>query len=209
MKIVLASASPRRKELLEQLGLEFEVIPAYKEEKFVSVKPSEVVRNLALQKAQEVAALVLNRYYIGDKNLEEETMILGADTVVTTKDIILGKPKDKKDAEQMLWHLQGRTHQVYTGVCAITIFQEGKEPKEANIVNFCEKTEVTLFPMKIEEIRAYIETGEPMDKAGGYGIQGEFAKYIEKIEGDYNNVVGLPVGRIWQMCLKGAHLGGK
>lgn len=102
----------------------------------------------------------------------------------------------------MLTSLQGNTHQVYTGVCTITIFRDGKEPKDATVVNFSEKTNVTVFEMTDDEIKEYVQSGEPMDKAGAYGIQGVFAKYIEKIEGDYNNVVGLPIGRVWQVCMK-------
>ncbi|SHJ69490.1 Maf family protein [Hespellia stercorisuis] len=202
MELILASASPRRKELLEQLGLTFEIIPAQGEEIIRSTKPDRVVQDLALQKAQEVAAGILNRYYIGEKELNRETMILGADTVVATADTILGKPADEREAEGMLMTLQGRTHQVYTGVCAITIFQKDRKPQDARIINFSEKTDVTLFPMTQKEIRDYIRTGDPLDKAGAYGIQGIFAKHIEKIDGDYNNVVGLPIGRLWQMCLR-------
>ena len=185
-KLILASASPRRRELLKQAGVEFEVIPAKGEEVITKQRPGEVVEELALQKAKEVAA-----------DLEEEDLLLlAADTVVAFDGKILGKPKDRTDAISMLSGLSGNTHSVYTGVAIL----ERKEKVE-RIWNFHEETQVTMYPMSQAEIEAYVDTGEPMDKAGAYGIQGRCAVFIEKIQGDYNNEVGLPIARIYQeMC---------
>ncbi len=187
-KLILASASPRRKELLEQVGAVFEIIPARGEEVITKELPQDVVMELALQKAREVADSVE-----GQETSIEEVIILGADTVVAYDGRILGKPKDRTDAVGMLTQLSGNTHSVYTGVAVIV-----KEKEAEQIFNFYEETKVTMYPMSEAEIEAYVDTGEPMDKAGAYGIQGKCAIYIEKIAGDYNNVVGLPIARIYQ-----------
>lgn len=179
MKLILASASPRRKELLEKTGFPFEIQPAKGEERITQKSPAAVVKELSLQKAAEVAA-----------KQEEACIVLGADTIVAKGDCIMGKPKDAADAERMLEEISGSTHQVYTGV---TLLCTGKEP-----ITFAEKTEVTLYPMTKGEIQRYIATGEPMDKAGAYGIQGDFAVFVKEIRGDYYNVVGLPIGRVYQ-----------
>lgn len=181
MRIILASASPRRKELLQKTGMEFEIIPAKGEEIITGNLPWEVVEELSLQKAQEVA-----------KQQNEECIVIGADTVVAKDEKIMGKPKDREVAFQMLTEISGTTHQVYTGV---TLIRTGKQEKT---VTFSEKTEVSLYPMADEEKNAYIETGDPMDKAGAYGIQGNFAVYVKSIQGDYYNVVGLPIGKVYQ-----------
>lgn len=182
-KIILASGSPRRKELLEQIGMKFEIRKAEREEVITSMIPEEVVKELSMQKAEEVAGK-----YDGD-------VIIGADTVVASEGQILGKPKDRADALRMLRLLQGKEHQVITGVAAL-LKENGK------VVNFAETTKVRVFPMTEEQMERYIDTGEPMDKAGAYGIQGSFAAYVSGIDGDYNNVVGLPVGRLYQEVLK-------
>ncbi len=179
-KFILASASPRRRELLEQVGAEFEVIPAQGEEKITSNKPQDAVLELSAQKAQEADAVVL-----------------GADTVVAFGGNILGKPRDEADAARILSLLSGNTHSVYTGVTVIVL--QGGERKE---YSFYEETEVTMYPMTEQQISSYICTGEPMDKAGAYGIQGKGAVFVEKIQGDYNNVVGLPVAKIFQLIGK-------
>lgn len=183
-KLILASGSPRRKELLEQIGLDFEIIPAKGEEIMSSTLPDKVVEELSFQKASEIASLARFRNS-GD-------IILGSDTVVALKDQIMGKPKDKKDAFTMLKNLQGKTHTVYTGV---TFIVTNTEPK---IITFSEATHVSMYPMSDVEINAYIATGEPMDKAGAYAIQGKCAAYISKIDGEYNTVVGLPIARVYQ-----------
>lgn len=178
-RIILASASPRRRELLHQVGIQPEIVPSHVEEVITSTRPDHVVMELSAQKAADVAA----RYQ------GQPVVVIGADTVVAADGMILGKPKSEEDAANMLQMLQGRTHQVYTGVTMI--FADTKET-----VTFAEKTEVHVYPMEDNQIRQYIATGEPMDKAGAYGIQGYFAAYIQGISGDYNNVVGLPVGRV-------------
>lgn len=181
MKLILASASPRRKELLGKIGMEFEVIPAKGEEVITKSLPWEVVQELALQKAKEIADVQT-----------EECIVIGSDTIVAKGEQIMGKPKDAEDAFQMLSEIAGDCHQVYTGV---TIIRTGKSSKT---ITFAEKTDVYLYPMSEEEIRAYIATGDPFDKAGAYGIQGDFAIHVKGIEGDYYNVVGLPIGRVYQ-----------
>ena len=185
-KIILASASPRRKELLEQIGLSFQIEPARGEEHITSVIPREVVEELSYQKAMEVAEL----------HRDEDALILGADTIVVYDNQIMGKPADEEEAKAMLRQLSGKTHCVFTGVTAVLW-----ENKEKTVRTFSEKTEVTFYPMSEEEIMFYVKTREPMDKAGAYGIQGIGAKYIQAICGDYNNVVGLPVARLYQEVL--------
>jgi septum formation protein len=181
-RIILASASPRRKELLERIGLIFEIIPSGAEEVITSQLPSEVVEELSRQKAEDVAGQVT------------EGIVIGADTVVCQDGRIMGKPKDRQDAWEMLRSLQGNTHSVFTGV---TVFVRQKDRTQAHTFS-CE-TKVHVYPMTEQETEAYLNTGEPMDKAGAYGIQGYFSAWVESIEGDYNNVVGLPVSALWQV----------
>ena len=199
MSIILASASPRRKELLEQIGLEFEIFPAKGEEVITKSIPHEVVMELSKQKAEEVAAMFKT---FAEENTEITTpsdlLVIGADTVVAYDGQILGKPKDEEDAKRMLRMLAGNTHSVFTGVTLVLIDTTGR----AGELVFYEKTDVKMHPMTETEIDRYIATGEPMDKAGSYGIQGKCAIYIEKIDGDYNNVVGLPITRIYQELKK-------
>ena len=209
-KIILASASPRRRELLTQIGLDFEVVVSETEEKITSTEPAKVVEELSAQKAQAVWGWMHlqtdddNAHaQIPNKNAEPrdirifgnnaEAIVIGADTVVACDGKILGKPKTAENAVAMLSMLQGRAHEVYTGV-TLLYSENGKQRK----FTFHEKTTVHFCPMREEEIREYVATGDPMDKAGAYGIQGFCARYIQGIEGDYNNVVGLPVGRVYQ-----------
>ena len=166
-RIILASQSPRRRELLTQIGLKFEVIPSTMEEVITSINPVEVVQELAQQKARDVAN-------VAAKETPKES-------------------GDKEDAVRMLTMLQGKEHSVYTGVALLTGEQE---------IIFAEETRVQMCPMTPEEIAWYVNTGEPMDKAGAYGIQGLCARFVRQIQGDYNNVVGLPVGRIYQELKK-------
>ena len=175
--------SPRRKELLAKTGLKFSVVVSGGEEKAETSDPAETVEKLSLDKASAVADLLQAE--------KEPQLIIGADTVVACDGEILGKPSDREDAFRMLWKLQGQTHQVYTGV---TLLLKKKHTWQAH--TFSEKTDVQFYPVSREELLAYIETGEPMDKAGSYGIQGGFGIYVKGICGDYNNVVGLPVGRL-------------
>jgi septum formation protein len=184
-KYVLASASPRRSELLSQIGLDFCVYPAHGEEVITRQKPSEIVEELSCAKACEVS-----ESFKGSE--ENDTIIvIGADTIVACDEEIMGKPKDREDAVRMLSRLEGRTHQVYTGVTLVILKSEGTRK-----VTFHEQTDVTMYPMTMDEISRYVDTREPMDKAGAYAIQGRCAAYIKGINGDYNNVVGLPVARL-------------
>lgn len=197
-QIILASGSPRRKELLEQVGLEFDIFPAKGEEVITKTNPAEVVVELAKQKAEEVAAMVSN---FGENHTDittpQDIMVIGADTVVAYADNILGKPKDEDDAKNMLRMLAGNTHSVYTGVAVVFIDKDGRIGEHT----FYEKTDVVMHEMSDKEIERYVASGESMDKAGSYGIQGKCAIHIEGIEGDYNNVVGLPVSRLYQELL--------
>lgn len=183
-RIILGSASPRRRELMEQIGLEFEVVVSHKEEYYESVLPEEIVKELSLMKAENVAS-----------ELETKDMIvIGADTIVVLDGEILGKPRDEEDAFYMLKHLQGRAHEVYTGVTILNFDENGVR----QVCSHAVRTTVYVHDMDEEEIWRYIKSKEPMDKAGAYGIQGRFAAYIDKIEGDYYNVVGLPISYIYQ-----------
>lgn len=180
-RLILASASPRRSQLMEQVGLKPEVIPSTAEEETNIHIPEQMVIELSRRKAEEVFS-----------RFKKEIVVIGADTVVVAEGRILGKPKDYTDAVQMLTLIQGKVHQVYTGV---TILAGNEEKKR---ITFAEQTDVCVYPMNETEILRYVKSGEPMDKAGAYGIQGQFAAYIQEIHGDYNNVVGLPVGRLYQ-----------
>lgn len=190
-KIILASASPRRKELLTQIGLSFEIITSDAEEITKSTLPQEMVEELSLLKAKDVW-----------KKLPEkeraEKIVIGADTVVSCDGKVLGKPKNQQHAFEMLSLLQGREHYVYTGVTLLKTKAVGRGDEAYECITFHEATAVHVYPMSEEERWNYIASGEPMDKAGSYGIQGEFAAFIKGIEGDYFNVVGLPIGRVYQ-----------
>ena len=180
MAFILASASPRRRELLTGLGLRFEVRPAQAEEHPApGLSGAETAIRLSRAKCLEIAA-----------SADREDVIIAADTVVVSEGEILGKPQDASDARRMLRALSGRSHWVYTGV---TVSRGGALVSEA------EGTQVRFRPLTDPEIDAYIATGEPMDKAGAYGIQGRAALFVEGIDGDYFNVVGLPLCRLGQM----------
>lgn len=174
--IILASNSPRRREILSLLDVEFTVIGAKDEpEPDLSLSPAAAVEHIARFKAESVAG-------------ENETVI-GADTAVFIDSEFLGKPKDENDAAKMLKKLSGRTHTVITGVC---IVHKGKT------VCFSEKAAVTFNPVSDEEIKEYISCGEPMDKAGAYGIQGRGARFVKKIDGDFYTVMGLPCAELYR-----------
>ena len=180
-RVVLASASPRRKELLLQAGVRAEILPSHKEEQTRARTPAALVKALSAGKAEDIA-----------EGQPAGTVVIGADTVVVRDGAVLGKPKDADDAVRMLESLADRTHHVYTGV---TLILCGKKK-----ITFYERTEVSVFPMTEDEIRTYVESGDPMDKAGAYGIQGPFGAYIRGIRGDYTSVVGLPLGRtVWEL----------
>ena len=180
--IILASASPRRKEILELADLDFDIMPSNAEEITTKTAPHEVVMELATIKARDI-------YEKSDK----QSMIVGADTVVAYQGQILGKPADEADAKRMLGMLSGQTHEVYTGVCVIV---------DGEAKTFYEETKVTFYEISDEQIDHYIKTREPMDKAGSYGIQGKAAIFIKGIEGDYYNVVGFPIARFLQEITK-------
>lgn len=186
-KIILASGSPRRKEILEQVGVEFRVVISNDEEVIRKSSPEEIVEELATRKACSVAS-----------DMEEGTIVIGADTMVALDGQVMGKPKDENNAKDMIKKLQGNKHQVYTGVCAV-VKESGKEDR---VIRFAEATNVWVYPMTEEQIDAYVATGEPLDKAGAYGIQGKFAVHIEKIEGDYLNIVGFPVSKLYERLLE-------
>jgi septum formation protein len=180
MPIVLASASPRRQELLRNAGITFSVHPAEIDE---TPRRDEPAQQFAERMAREKAEAIRQQF-------PEEKFILGADTVVVVDNLILGKPEDAADAARMLRLLSGREHQVITGVCLMTPDLENVR-SEITTVHFCAMTE--------DDIRSYIASGEPMDKAGAYAIQGGAARWILKVEGDYNNVVGLPLDLVGRM----------
>ena len=200
-RIILGSASPRRRELLEQIGISFEVRVSDKEEVYHSLIPEEIVKELALSKAENVADDLREKQeqvkqisFDKKNNVLLDTIVIGADTIVVSDGSILGKPKDEADAVRMIRSLQGRSHKVYTGVAILDYDDEGKRKSVVHAV----ETEVFVNPMSDEEIREYAATGEPLDKAGAYGIQGQFSAYIERIDGDYYNVVGLPVSYVYR-----------
>ena len=214
MKMILASGSPRRRELLRMITEEFEVRVSDCEEKITKSVPSEVTEELSLQKAEAVLAEVLAEQSVETpelsgqsnkkKNLKgQELLIIGDDTVVSIGGEILGKPANQEEARKMISSLQGRSHEVYTGVSLCYQTAAGCQKTSFSVC-----TKVFVAEMAEEEIEAYISTEEPYDKAGGYGIQGIFGKYVEGIEGDYNNVVGLPVQRLYQeiLAIKSYHI---
>lgn len=184
-RIILASASPRRRELMQQAGYEFEIQVSHKEETYTSETPDEIVKELALLKARDIAK----------QNEAKGLVVIGADTVVAYKGAILGKPRTKEEAFAMIQSFQGDKHQVYTGVAILDYDEAGKE----TVVNDAVKTDVYVNSMTDEEIWKYIETDNVLDKAGSYGIQSGFAIHVEKIEGDYFNVVGLPISYIYHI----------
>lgn len=185
--VILASASPRRTELLKQAGIAHTIMPATCDEQTSATQPEQYVMELAERKAADVLAC-----YVKDHS-GESVIVIGSDTVVSVDGKILGKPKTEEEAFTMLSSLQNHTHQVYTGV-AVLENKNGKETKKV----FCEQSDVEVYPMTKEEILSYIKTGDCMDKAGAYGVQGHFAIYIKGIHGDYNNIVGLPIARLYQ-----------
>ena len=215
-RFILASGSPRRKELLEQIGINPEIIPSDIDEKVTTSVPGELVISLSKSKAMDIASKLQMSERTEDISLttgtpvcsedfspaaspqDKITLILGADTVVSVDGHILGKPHSHEEAAEMIRSIRGRSHQVYTGVTIIA----GDSTGQTAIDSFAVKTDVNVYPMTEEEIITYAGSDEPMDKAGAYGIQGTFARYIKGIEGDYNNVVGLPVAEVYQRIKK-------
>ena len=206
VRLVLASPSPRRRELLSQIGLEFTDMPSTKEENAKTTEAGALVQELSRQKAVDIWEQLsggqgqnpdADQEQISEETQEPnlngkrqpELLVIGADTVVCCEGKILGKPHSREAAAEMLTALQGRSHEVYTGV---TLYSQSET------VTFFECTQVEFYPMTEVEISEYIDSKEPMDKAGAYGIQGLGARFVKGIRGDYNNVVGLPVGRLYQ-----------
>ena len=185
--IILASASPRRSELLKQAGFSFTVVPSTTEETRTETSPGQLVEDLAFQKANDVYETVKGNY------TDQDFMVIGADTIVYYDGEVLGKPADAQEAFDMLKLLSDRTHQVYTGLAIIL-----RKANEKQVHLLHERTDVTFYPISDEELKDYIATGDPLDKAGAYGIQGTFAVHVKEIKGNYNNVVGLPIARLYQ-----------
>lgn len=204
--IILASGSPRRRELLALAEYDFEVVPSLADENIEIAEPDEYVKRLASMKAHEVCSRIAD-------SIKEDVIVLGADTVVSYDGRILGKPKDRDDARNMLRMLSGQTHQVHTGVCLlrasggkdanVQISRDIKDGTDSPTVTisaekiFAEQTDVTFYDITDDELEAYLDTDESYDKAGGYGIQGKGGLFVRSISGDYNNVVGLPLARVY------------
>ena len=187
-KMILASASPRRRELMTMAGYDFEIQVSHKEEIYSATEPDEIVKELALLKAKDIA----------DMNEKKSLIIVGADTVVAYDGKILGKPQSEQEAFDMINGYQGDKHQVFTGVAILAYDENGNEI----VINHAVKTDVYVNEMTEEEIWTYIHSDNVMDKAGAYGIQSGFALYIEKIDGDYFNVVGLPISYVYEEIKK-------
>lgn len=189
--IILASGSPRRKEILEQVGIPFTIQVSNKDEIITESEPVNIVKGLASMKANDIA-----------ENAKAEDVIIGCDTVVVYNNQVMGKPKDRADAIRMLETLQGNTHEVFTGVSIII----KKQMEDGNVsdkeINFAVETKVYVNSMSDKLIEAYVATNEPMDKAGAYAIQGKFAAHIKKLDGDYYNVVGLPIATVYDVLLQ-------
>ena len=176
MDLILASSSPRRKELLELLGIPFQIKASDVEETYQDgLQPHEIVMELARIKSKPIA------------ETNKKSIVIGADTIVVSDGKVLGKPADKEEAISTLKQLSGKVHQVYTGVSLL---------KDGHTHLFYEKTDVEFWPLEEKEIEQYVLTGEPFDKAGSYGIQGYGSLLVKRIEGDYFTVVGLPVSRL-------------
>lgn len=188
-KLILASCSPRRRELIKFLGLPFECISVDADESTSHKNPEAAVKEIAVKKARAALAL---------RKISANEIIIGADTVVVYNDKLLGKPLDDKDAENMLLSLSGKKHFVYTGV---SLIYTNKEDALSEL-SFAEKTEVCFAEISLSDIKKYISTGNHRDKAGSYAIQDEFSVHVKGINGDYNNVVGFPVSRIYQELAK-------
>ena len=189
MNIILASGSPRRRELLAQAGFEFKVEVSNADENVIEESPEQMVEELAARKAEAVVRL--------HNKAEDNCLVIGADTIVVLEGKVLGKPVDEEHAKTMLASLSGRTHQVYTGVALFYVKKGTVEKRET----FHECTDVTMVSMSEQEIADYVASGDPLDKAGAYGIQGPAAVFISGIKGDYYNVVGLPISKIYHKLL--------
>ncbi|MBH1941265.1 septum formation protein Maf [Mobilitalea sibirica] len=188
-RIILASESPRRKEIMETMGIPFEAMASNVEEVVRETLPEEMVQALAKLKSVNIAERI--------GHSDEDSIIIGADTMVFYQGHALGKPKDRADAIRILEMIADDSHEVYTGV-SIIIRRKGYKER---IISFAVCTKVTVQPLTRQQIEDYVATGEPMDKAGAYGIQGSFGIFIQGIEGDYYNVVGFPIAKIYEELL--------
>ncbi|MBR0086066.1 MAG: septum formation protein Maf [Lachnospiraceae bacterium] len=199
-KVILASGSPRRHEILEMAGVEHVVMPASCDESAVKeTDPKKLVYELSRLKAYAcLDAIIDKRKFM--PAFDKGYVILASDTVVAIDGEILGKPASGADAFKMIKELQGRIHHVYTGVTLLPP-EDAENDREAGIT-FVEATEVKVAPMTDDEIEAYVKTGEPMDKAGAYAIQGIFCKFVESINGDYYTVMGLPIAKVYSELKK-------
>ncbi len=191
-QIILASGSPRRREIMEIMDIPYKVVTADVDEVTKEKEPSKMVQALANLKTNEVASLTAAN--TGDIR---DIIIIGADTMVFYQEHALGKPKNEAEAARMLGMLSNDVHEVYTGVSILIYDSESK--KES--ISFAVCTKVYVQPLSTQQIMEYIATGEPMDKAGAYGIQGKFGIYIKEIAGDYYNIVGFPIAQIYQALL--------
>ena len=200
MRIILASGSPRRRELITKIYDKFEVITSDVDETIETESPEELVQQLSKRKAEAVYKKITEENKDNAELPNQDFLVIGADTIVFYDGEVLGKPSDEEEATSMISMLSDRTHQVYTGVSVFA-----KKASKEILISFAEKTDVSFYNIDKFDIADYVKTGSPMDKAGAYGIQDEFAKHVKKIDGDYNNVVGLPVARLYQE-LKNAKL---
>lgn len=193
-RIILASESPRRKEIMEQMDITYETMPSNVKEEAEENSPEKLVEALAIVKARDVA----NRL----RSVKEDLIIIGADTMVFHQGNALGKPKDREDAIKMLNALSNDTHEVYTGVCII-IRRHSQDNDNVldDQIAFSVCTQVVVQPLTSEQVEDYVDSGEPLDKAGAYAIQGKFGIYIKEIHGDYYNVVGFPIAKIYEKLL--------
>lgn len=193
-KIILASGSPRRRELMNLVGADYIVIPSNKEEDMSGHDPEEMVKRLSEMKARDVLSIVQDRVANGTLPGEySNCVVIGCDTVVAYNGKILGKPHNETEAFDMIRDFSGLSHHVLTGVCLI----KAENCKPVDVRNYAVSSSVKVAPMTDDEIRNYIATGESLDKAGAYAIQGRFCPFIEGIEGDYYNIVGFPIHSIY------------
>lgn len=189
--IILASGSPRRREILEQVGIPFTVKASNKEEIITEKEPVNIVKELASMKANDVA-----------KSATAGDVVIGCDTIVAYHNEIMGKPKNEEDAKRMLQLLQDDVHEVFTGVSVIIKFLQEDGTVSEKEINFAVETKVYVNAMTEQQIDNYVATKEPMDKAGAYAVQGKFAAHIKKLDGDYYNVVGLPISRLYDVLVE-------
>jgi septum formation protein len=192
-QIILASESPRRKEIMENMGIPYKVMASNVKEEALETIPDQMVQALARLKTGAIKEQVRQQ-----TDSEKDTIIIGADTMVFYEEHALGKPKDKEDAARMLRMLSDQVHVVCTGVSIIILKQDGSEES----FSFAVGTKVVVNPLTEGQIQDYIATGEPMDKAGAYAIQGKFGIFIKEIEGDYYNIVGFPIAEIYAFMLR-------